>query len=334
MNIYDIAELAGVSIATVSRVVNNSSNVSSKTRERVLEIMNNEGYTPNAFARGLGLGSMKTIGIVCPDVSDIYMAHAVGVIEEQLDQYEYQTLLMCSGYKQERKEECVRTLLRKKVDALILIGSTYADTGEASRRTTYIKEAARRIPVFLVNGVLPYSNVYCTCCNDYQAIYDATTNLIQNQCKNILFLYNSNSYSAIQKMHGYEQALRDHHLSVLGELKVYAKNEIYHIRDLLLLKKDITFDGVIATEDSLAIGVLKYAKLGQINIPKALKIIGYNNSFLSKCCEPELSSIDSMVEDICIHTTENLLEILEHNGEGTKEVLISGKLIRRCTTDF
>ena len=73
MNIYDIAKLADVSIATVSRVVNNSPKVSAKTKEKVLAIMKENEYTPNAFARGLGLGTMKTVGIICPDISDIYI---------------------------------------------------------------------------------------------------------------------------------------------------------------------------------------------------------------------------------------------------------------------
>ena len=79
MNIYDIAKLANVSIATVSRVVNNSPKVSPKTKEKVLAVMKENEYTPNAFARGLGLGSMKTVGIICPNIDDIYMAKAVSI---------------------------------------------------------------------------------------------------------------------------------------------------------------------------------------------------------------------------------------------------------------
>ncbi|MFI3172902.1 MAG: LacI family DNA-binding transcriptional regulator [Eubacteriales bacterium] len=334
MNIYDIAKLANVSIATVSRVVNNSPNVSEKTKKKVLEIMECEGYTPNAFARSLGLGSMKTIGIVCPDVSDLYMARAVGAIEEELKQYEYQTLLMCSGYKQEQKEECVQVLMSKKVDALILIGSTYADDGNASKKTSYIEETAKSVPVFLVNGSLPYENVYTACCDDYQSTYEATTALLNHNCTNILFLHNSNSYSAIQKMHGYEQALRDHNQPVLGEMKVFVKNEIYHVRDLFLTKKDIVFDGVVATEDSLAVGILKYAKAAQINVPKDLKVIGYNNSFLAECCEPELSSVDSKGKELCRYTIEKLLGVLGGSEEVEGEICLQGELIRRCTTDF
>ena len=89
VNIYDIAKLADVSIATVSRVVNNSPKVSARTKEKVLAIMKENEYTPNAFARGLGLGTMKTVGIICPDISDIYMAKAVSYLESNLHDHGY-----------------------------------------------------------------------------------------------------------------------------------------------------------------------------------------------------------------------------------------------------
>ena len=89
MNIYDIADMAGVSIATVSRVVNGSPNVSEKTKKKVLDVIEKADYTPNVFARGLGLDSMKTIGILCPDISDLYMAEAVSALEKKLHEHGY-----------------------------------------------------------------------------------------------------------------------------------------------------------------------------------------------------------------------------------------------------
>ena len=82
MNIYDISEKAGVSIATVSRVLNGNANVSEKTRKKVLDVMERYGYTPNAFARGLGLNSMKTIGLLCTDSSNIFQAKANALVHE------------------------------------------------------------------------------------------------------------------------------------------------------------------------------------------------------------------------------------------------------------
>ena len=107
MNIYDIAALAGVSIATVSRVVNDSPKVSEKTKEKVRAVMEEQNYTPNVFARGLGLNSMHTVGIVCPDVSDVYMANAVAHLEKYLKKYGYDCILACSGYEYEDKVNAV-----------------------------------------------------------------------------------------------------------------------------------------------------------------------------------------------------------------------------------
>ena len=84
MNIYDVSRRAGVSIATVSRVLNGNPNVSEKTRTKVHAVMEELGYTPNVFARGLGLGTMKTIGIMCSDSSDPYLANAIYYLERQL----------------------------------------------------------------------------------------------------------------------------------------------------------------------------------------------------------------------------------------------------------
>ena len=87
INIYDVSKKAGVSIATVSRVLNGNTRVSEKTRDKVINAMKELDYTPNVFARGLGLNTMKTIGIMCIDSSDIYLANAVYYLEQELRKY-------------------------------------------------------------------------------------------------------------------------------------------------------------------------------------------------------------------------------------------------------
>ena len=206
MNIYDIAALAGVSIATVSRVVNDSPKVSEKTKEKVRAVMEEQNYTPNVFARGLGLNSMHTVGIVCPDVSDAYMANAVAHLEKYLKKYGYDCILACSGYEYEDKVNTVQQILQKRIDALILVGSNYAgDGGDCD--TSYLNQAAGEVPVFLMNGYLSCPGVYCVLSDGYQIVYDIVSELIAAGRKRILFLYDSNSYSASEKRRGYEEAL-------------------------------------------------------------------------------------------------------------------------------
>ena len=119
--IYDISSRAGVSIATVSRVMNGSPKVSAKTKERVLQVIEECGYEPNAFARGLGTGSMRTIGILCADVADLYLANAVSYLEMCIRDriidaiLDHNIDLACSELQSHIEisyEEAVKTLMR------------------------------------------------------------------------------------------------------------------------------------------------------------------------------------------------------------------------------
>lgn len=334
MNIYDIAKLSGVSIATVSRVVNGSPKVSGQTKEKVLAVMEEYNYTPNVFARGLGLGSMQTIGIICPDVSDAYMARAVAFLERRLKEYGYDCILYCSGHRQERKEEAVDLLMKKQIDALVLVGSTYTGYGDdESSSTEYIEKAAEKIPVFLINGRISGSNIYSVYNRDEEASYEAVSGLLRAGRKRVLFLTDSSSYSVSQKMKGYERALQDYSLPVLEELKLYMDNRIHLVRDILLSRSTLEYDSVFATDDALAVGAVKYAHAKGLKIPEDLSIIGYNNSEYSVCCEPELTTIDNTSEKLCNLTIDNIMKLLK-GEEVPAEVPVKCMIVKRCTTDF
>ena len=155
MNIYDIASQARVSIATVSRVLNGKGDVSEKTRNHVLQVIEELGYTPNIFARGLGLNSIKMVGILCSDVSDIYYATSVSVLEKELRKRGYDSLLCCTGDQLEDRKKSIELLLSKRVDAIILVGSTFKERGDNS----HIVDAAKKVPVILVNDYIQAPNI-------------------------------------------------------------------------------------------------------------------------------------------------------------------------------
>ena len=335
MNIYDIAKLADVSIATVSRVVNNSPKVSAKTKEKVLAIMKENEYTPNAFARGLGLGTMKTVGIICPDISDIYMAKAVSYLESNLHDHGYDCILGCSGFKQKEKESYVKLLLSKKIDTLILVGSTYAGSGRDESDTHYIREAAEQASVFMINAKVAGDNIYCTYADDFQATYEVTKAYLRRGKEKILFMYDSESFSARQKLAGYEAALQDAGYPVLGNLKFKTKNDIEYTKNMLLeYNKVLDFDSVLATDDGIAAGAVKYAKIKGLSIPEELSITGYNNSILALCSDPELTSVDSKLGVMCRKTVERMIELLENEAQIEKNVCVPCEIVRRCTTDY
>lgn len=311
MNIYDIAKLSGVSIATVSRVINNSPKVSEKTKKKVWDVMNEYDYTPNVFARGLGLNSVKTVGLVCPDVSDRYMANAIAYLEKNLRKYGYDSILMCSGFDYEGKVEAVKILLDRRIDAMILVGSHYAgDCGQNDIQ--YLQDAAQKVPVVLMNGYIRVPGVYCVLTDNYKAVYDTVCNLIEAGRKKIVFLYDANSYSTTKKLEGYQDALIDNGLKVQEEYKVLMPNNVLKARDLLA-KKKLDFDAVIASDDAMAVGALKYVHQINKSIPEDVNVVGFNNSELCVCCYPEMSSIDSQEEELSEIAVDCLLKFLREN---------------------
>lgn len=335
INIYDIAKLSGVSIATVSRVVNSSSKVSEKTRQKVLAVMKEQEYTPNVFARGLGLGSIKTVGIICPDIADQYMARAVAYLEHSLHNYGYDCILGCSGFTREGKENYVNLMLSKKIDTLVMVGSTYAGDGKVTTDTDYIRAAASQTPVFMINSQVPGENIYCACADDYHATYEVTKSLIRRGKQRILFMYDSDSYSGKQKMKGYEDALLESGYPIRGELKFHTKNDISYTKNLLLeYSRSLTFDSVVATDDAMAIGAVKYARIKQLVVPDELSITGYNNSIMAISCEPELTSVDNKLDVLCQTTVDHMIRLLEKQETIQPQILVPCEIVRRCTTDF
>ena len=317
MNIYDVSNKAGVSIATVSRVMNGNPKVSEKTRQKVLTVMEEMGYTPNVFARGLGLNTMYTIGIMCVDSSDIFLANAIYFIERELRKNGYDSFLCCTGYELKNKQKYLNLLLSKRVDAIIFIGSNFLESNK--RDNAYIINAAKEVPIMMINGYLSNPNIYCTLCDDYQAVYDSVNLLIEQGKEDILFLHSSKSFSSTEKLRGYKDAIMKNNIKLKDELIQLCPCDMASSKDLLckLSSEGLKFDAVSAAEDILAVGAIKYAKEKKLSIPKDLSIIGYNNSILSTCAEPELTSIDNHVKTLSLSTVGTLMRVL--NGERRTE---------------
>jgi LacI family transcriptional regulator/LacI family asc operon transcriptional repressor len=336
MTIYDIARIAGVSTATVSRVVNNTGNVSKKTRQRVLNVIHEANYTPNVFARGMGTNSMRTIGILCADIAHPFMAKAVSLLQKPLHEHGYDCILSCTGLEHDDKLEHIQRLLSKSIDALVLIGSKYEDPTSDEIEPDYIAEAAKHIPVFLVNGHVPGKNVFCTYSNDFEITREVTRRFIAQGRQRILFLSDFPAYCVLRRLHGYEAALQEIGITTSSELEVFTRVDVHYTRDVLFEHNDLKFDAVVATEDDLAIGALKYALLKGLSIPKDIAICGFNNTHLSISSTPELTSVDNRLADQCQITVDNLLIALESEvGVGIlHEIKLPAQIVSRETTNF
>lgn len=321
MNIYDIAQRSGVSIATVSRVINGSAGVRQKTREKVLAVIKQEDYTPNIFARGLGLNSIRMIGILCTDVSDLYYAKAVSLVENCLREKGFDALLSCTGPELADKKKSLSLMLQKRVDAVILIGSAFREDADNS----HLCEAARQAPVVIINGLVDLPDVYCVLCDEREATRENVSHLYLGGCRRILYLYDALSYSGGQKRDGYLDGIREQGLEAF-ECRVSKDMEAARKKVAELLQKGEAFDAVLASEDLLAIGAQKaLADAGH-----TLPVIGFNNSTLARCASPELTSVDNMLDVLCPAAVNLLCGLLDGKPAPHKTV-VSARLVERET---
>lgn len=336
MTIYDISKKAGVSIATVSRVLNGSPKVKEATRKKIMDIIEENEYTPNSSARAMGLKSMRTVGILCADSSDIFLAKAVYYLEQNLQSAGYESILCCTGYNLDTRKNYVNLILSKKVDALILVGSNFI--GEAEQENQYIKDVSAKVPVMILNASYHHDNVYCILCDDMNSMYRAATEMYDSGIHDILYLYKALSYSGHKKLDGFKAAMEDKKVKGYKSLILRVPEEITGLENIAdfvseYASKGHRFHGVIAADDELGIAAVKYGQKNGLSIPDDLSVIGYNNSMLTECSTPELTSIDNQLKTLSECLVSTLIGVLS-GREMPRKTVFSGSLVKRKTTDF
>ncbi len=328
MNIYNIANEAGVSIATVSRVLNNSPSVSAKTKEKVLSVIGNYNYVPSAIAQNLSLRtSGNLIGIVCYNLQDLYYATAVSLLESSLRKRGHHIILSCTGEDYLQKQKSIEMLITKQVDAVILIGSVFLDE---YGNNAYLVNAAKHCPLVIINGKVRSENIYSFYCDDFTAVRECVHKMYQKH-RNFLFLYDADTYSGNLKLTGFQEGMKECGLDPTGrtlrcdptpESAAVRFDEIYDT-----LKK---IDAVITANDVLAAGVLNAALRRNLKVPEDISIVGYNNSIITQCTTPHLSSIDNGLEQLCNMAVEGLTKLL--HGESIEGItMVSPHLVLRDT---
>lgn len=324
MNINEIAALCGVSPATVSRVINNNPNVSVTTREKVLLTLQKAGYTPNAFASGIGRNSMRLVGILCTDTANLYYGKVVSLLVRNLREAGFDALLCCTGAVLSDKKAALADLLQKRVDAIILVGSAYRE----ERDNGHIRQAAKHVPIFLINAFMQVPNVYCVLCDEHEAMMNSVRRLAKIGHRNILYLHDMKkwAWAGSQKLQGYLDGLKECGIPPCEKLVHAVDNTISAAHDIVnkLLMEDVQFSAVIASEDILAVGAQKAV----LSEKRDIVVLGFNNSEFALCCNPELSSVDNMMDTICPIAVDMLVRLFAGEKITTK-IVVSAQLIER-----
>ena len=305
ITIYDVAKEAKVSMATVSRVVNNNPNVKEDTRLRVQEVIKKLRYTPNAVARGLASKKTTTIGIVLPDIADLFSAEVVSGIESVANMYKYNIILANSCDDKEIEKNIFASFVSKQVDGIIYLGHSLSESSK-----NYLKDI--KIPVVLAGNLGNNSEFYAVNIDYEKAAYDVTKEFLEKGSKNISLVidrYESQKTQRIIK--GYKDALASEKIEfkpqqIIDGYRTYKEsNRIF--RTITNAEADV----VITMFDEVALAIMHQALDTGMNIPGEIEIISLENTKLLDMTRPKISSIFQPIFDIGAVSMRILTKIID-----------------------
>ncbi len=326
MRMSDIAELAGVSIATVSRVLNEPEKVKPDTREKVQKILVENNFIANAVARGLAINSMKTIGVLTVDIRDSYFAQVTYTIERKFTELGYNVLLSNTGGELGEKERNLRVMLENQVDGLVLVGSVFKERSG----NKHILAASNKVPVVMVNSFLAGGNVYSVLCDDVHGVREGVRHLVEKGKRALWYLIDVKSFSGLAKLQGFKDETASK--GVLGKVIEISRSLEGGRSGIHQIKAaGHPLDAVITGEDVTAVGAIQALNELGLKVPEDVAVIGYNNSLLAEAAAPSLTSVDSMAEAMASSAVQVLFEVLQGKQVSQKVVLTPTLIVREST---
>ena len=301
--IYEVAQKAGVSTATVSRVINHTGNVSEKNKSKVLQALQDCHYTVNEMARSLAKNSTMSIALLAKDIRDDYYAHIAHAIELSLGDLGYFPFLCDIGYEISHQVECINMMLSKRVNAIVLLSSP----GDDAQMISALLDASASVPVILVNGYIDAPNIYCIQRDDASATQECIQHLMTLGCRKLLFVSDFSYSSDFIKQQAFLKCGRE--FASEADFTIYPSS-CNHLdcKDVcaFIAANPSKFDGVIASNDIIALGMLRNLWNLGIKIPQDIKLIGFDNVVFSSLCIPTLTTVDNKIDEHC-KVTSNIL---------------------------
>lgn len=326
VTIYDVAREAGVSMATVSRVVNNNPNVKPQTRKKVYEAIERLGYRPNAVARGLASKKTTTVGVVIPDISNSLFAEVARGIEDIANMYHYNIILCSADKKKDKEIRVINTLLEKQVDGLLFMGGTVTDEHLQAFKTA-------NVPVVLCattdeKGTIPSVDI------DHEAAaHDAVKTLIEQGHTRIGMISGTlqdpaNGYA---RFHGYKRALEENGIAYNEDL-VRIGNYRYEsgveaMKYFLELADKPT--AVFSATDEMAIGAIHAIQDEGLKVPDDMSVISVDNSRMASMVRPQLSAVAQPMYDIGAVSMRLLTKLMKKENVEMSKVVLPHELIKR-----
>lgn len=330
VTIYDVAEKAGVSIATVSKVINNTGNMREETRKRVIETIKEMNYHPNLMASALTGKGTQTLGLMVPDISNPFFSTMARNIEDFAHD-QGMSVIMCSiDDDPEKEKKYIELLQRKQVDGFIVASKIY-------NKENLQNLIDSNVPVIMLAYDDLSLNVSKVSVDDFKGGYEAASHLYSCGHRKI----------AIIGEHTHSSKLRVYGCKVALEARGIELNEDYVFKTTASITNGKTLfeeiwqhsdtnrpTAIFACNDLLAIGVIQGATERRISIPDELAIIGFDNTILAITTVPGLTTIAQPIEEMAKKTVDILVEEIKEKKRTKKRILFDPELIVRGTTQI
>lgn len=323
ISIKKIAEMAGVSTATVSRVLNDTGRFSEETRMKVLKLVEEYGYRTNIVAKSLRTNRSQTLGVIIPDITNEFFAQIVLAIENYCFPKGYSIFVCNTNENGEKEKQYLKSLEAKGVDGLIyLSGVAEFDEGVLGK-----------IPRVCIDRKTTGGNSVFIASDNYRGGFLATEELITKKCRRIVILkdYRNTLTSPYARYEGYRDALKQYNLPFEQELVLNVEIGAKEARTAItnLLRAGISFDGIFAVTDNLAAGAIAALKDHHIKIPEQVKIVGFDNISISQYSTPSISTVNQNTEQMGEIAARILLDIIENKKTDHSDVTLPVELIVR-----
>lgn len=329
VTIYDVASMARVSLATVSRVLNNPDKVNEDTRKIVLHVINKLGYKPNPIARSLATRKSTTVGIIISDISRSSVSQMIGGIIKISDEYGYSMKIYatnnCLNF-----HDLIKNILVDNVDGVIVLNDELDADNINYLFSTFCDSD---IPVVFSNVTSINKNISTVNIDFLSAGYEATKNLISLSRKDILFVSTVRLYATNKdKEKGYIKAMEEAGL----EPKIFRTSgdpeiNCLHFSEFL---NHNNVDGVICVRDSIALSFINVAKRKGLDIPNDISVIGMQNTKYAQLSYPTLSCVDVPVYQLGEESMKLLTQFMQGKIVDKKHILLPYNLILRESTEI
>ncbi|HAT3661301.1 LacI family transcriptional regulator [Klebsiella oxytoca] len=326
MSIQKIARLAGVSVATVSRVLNNSDTVKAKNRERVLQAIKESNYQPNLLARQLRTARSNMILVMVSNIANPFCAEVVKGIEEEAEKNGYRILLCNSGSDLARSTSGLQLLSGKMVDGIITMNAL----SSLPELTTMIGDAPWvQCAEYADNG-----SISCVGINDVDAAQGAVSRLVDGGRNRIALINHDLSYRYSRlRERGYKSVL---HVRELAYQQVTYASDLSaaagtRAMETLLAQKEKP-DAVFAVSDSLAAGALRAIAQAGLRVPEDIAVIGFDGTELAEVVSPQLTTVEQPSREIGRTAVTLLMKRIDNPDAAVERVMMDWRVISRAST--